>query len=103
MYGSGDEEIEFTYWRKGAWRKMSKVFEGVIPNLERLYEETDSEFTKVRLQHFMVAMQCPDCKGARLRPESLAVTVGDKSIIDITRLSIERCVRFSGVVDTDGI
>ena len=64
---------------------MNKVFEGVIPNLERLYEETDSEFTKVRLQQFMVGMQCPDCKGARLRPESLAVTVGDKSIIDMTR------------------
>src|SRR5271170_8082073 len=94
LHGSGDAEIEFTHWRKGAWRKMSKVFEGVIPNLERLYEETDSEFTKVRLQHFMVAMQCPDCKGARLRPESLAVTVGDKSIIDFTRLSIKNALGF---------
>jgi excinuclease ABC subunit A len=88
MYGTGDEEIEFTYWRKGAWRKMSKSFEGVIPNLERLYEETDSEFTKTRLQQFMVGMPCPDCKGARLRPESLAVTIGGKSIIDVTRMSI---------------
>ncbi|HUJ11960.1 MAG TPA: excinuclease ABC subunit UvrA, partial [Verrucomicrobiae bacterium] len=94
LYGSGKEEIEFTYWRKGAWRKMTKPFEGVIPNLERLYEETDSEFTKARLQQYMVAMQCPDCKGARLRPESLAVTVGDKSIIDVTRLSIEEALVF---------
>ncbi len=69
IYGS-EEEIEFTYWRKGAWRKMNKVFEGVIPNLERLYEETDSEFTKARLQQYMVSMPCPDCKGTRLRPES---------------------------------
>ncbi len=96
LHGSGGEEIEFTYWRKGAWRKMTKVFEGVVPNLERLYEETDSEFTKARLQQFMVGMQCPDCKGARLRPESLAVTVSGKSIIDMTRMSIEEALVFLG-------
>jgi excinuclease ABC subunit A len=89
-----EEEIEFTYWRKGAWRKMNKKFEGVIPNLERLYEETDSEFTKARLQQYMIGLPCPDCKGARLRPESIAVTVGDKSIIDATRLSIADAIRF---------
>ena len=94
LHGSGEEEVEFTYWRKGAWRKMKKKFEGVIPNLERLHEETDSEFTKIRLQQFMVGMQCPDCKGARLRPESLAVTVSDKSIIDMTRMSIEESLGF---------
>ena len=92
------EEIEFTYWRKGAWRKLVKKFEGVIPNLERLYEETDSEFTKARLQQYMVSMPCPDCKGARLRPESLAVTVGRKSIIDVTRLSIEQAIGFFGAL-----
>ena len=97
------EEIEFTYWRKGAWRKMTKVFEGVIPNLERLYEETDSEFTKTRLQQFMVGMQCPDCKGARLRPESLAVTVGGKSIIDMTRLSIGDALRLPRIAGVVGI
>ncbi len=88
------EEIEFTYWRKGAWRKMSKKFEGVIPNLERLYQETDSEFTKSRLQQYMIGMPCPDCKGTRLRPESLAVTISDKSIIDTTRLSIADAIIF---------
>jgi len=59
-----------------------------------LYEETDSEFTKARLQQYMVGMQCPDCKGARLRPESLAVSVGGKSIIDVTRMSIEEALGF---------
>jgi excinuclease ABC subunit A len=93
LHGS-DDEIEFTYWRKGAWRKMGKKFEGVIPNLERLYLETDSEFTKVRLQQYMVAMPCPDCNGARLRPESLAVTVGDKSIVGVTQLSITSAATF---------
>ncbi len=102
LYGSGDEEIEFTYWRKGAWRKMQKAFEGVIPNLARLYEETDSEFTKVRLQQYMLGMPCSDCKGARLRPESLAVTVGDKSIVGVTRLSIEEAQKFfSGLALSD--
>jgi len=99
LHGSGGEEIEFTHWRKDAWRKMNKVFEGVIPNLERLYEETDSEFTKARLQHYMVAMQCPDCKGARLRPESLAVTIDGKSIIDVTHMSIGDTLAFFGALE----
>jgi excinuclease ABC subunit A len=89
-----DEEIEFTHWRKGAWRKMTKKFEGVIPNLERLYEDSGSEFTKNRLQQYMVNMTCPDCQGSRLRPESLAVTVAGKSIMDLTHLSIEASAAF---------
>ena len=88
------EEIEFTYWRKGAWRKLPKKFEGVIPNLERLYEESDSEFTKARLLQYMVGMPCPDCHGGRLRKESLGVTLGDKSIIAATRLSITGALAF---------
>jgi excinuclease ABC subunit A len=93
LHGS-DEEIEFTYWRKGAWRKMNKRFEGVIPNLERLYQESDSEFTKLRLRQYMVSSTCPDCKGSRLRPESLAVTVAGKSIMDVTHLSVEGSAAF---------
>src|SRR5262249_9522355 len=93
LYGV-EEEIEFAHWRKGAWRKMAKKFEGVIPNLERLYVESESEFTKSRLQQYMVGMPCPDCKGARLRPESLAVTIGDKSIIQSTQLSIRNASAF---------
>ena len=88
------EEIEFTYWRKGAWRKLPKKFEGVIPNLERLYEESESEFTKARLLQYMVGMPCPDCKGGRLRKESLGVTVGGKSIIAATQLSITGALAF---------
>ena len=93
LHGTTDE-IEFTYWRKGAWRKLPKKFEGVIPNLERLYEDSDSEFTKTRLQQYMVGMPCPDCKGARLRKESLGVTIANKSIIDATRLSITGAIEF---------
>ncbi len=93
LFGAG-EEIEFSVLRKGTWKKMTKTFEGVIPNLERLYVESESEFTKSRLQHYMVGMPCPECKGARLRAESLAVTVGEKSIIETTRLSIGDAIQF---------
>ena len=88
------EEIEFTYWRKGAWRKLPKKFEGVLPNLERLYEESESEFTKTRLLQYMVGLPCPDCKGGRLRKESLGVTIAGKSIIAATRLSITSAIAF---------
>ena len=93
LHGTADE-IEFTYWRKGASRKLPKKFEGVIPNLERLYEESESEFTKTRLLQYMVGMPCPDCQGGRLRKESLGVTVGGKSIIGATRLSIANAITF---------
>jgi excinuclease ABC subunit A len=88
LHGSGEREIEFTYWRRGAWRKMKKPFEGVIPNLQRLWVETESEFVKQRLTQYMTWLPCRACKGARLRPESLAVTVGGKNIIETTKLSI---------------
>ena len=101
LHGTTDE-IEFTYWRKGAWRKLPKKFEGVVPNLERLYEESDSEFTKTRLQQYMVGMPCPDCKGARLRKESLAVTIAGKSIIDATRLSITGAIAFFDSLQLSG-
>jgi excinuclease ABC subunit A len=67
--------VEFTYWRKGAWRKIKKPFEGVIPNLDRLYAETESEFTKKRLRQYMTWEDCTACHGRRLRAEVLAVTL----------------------------
>ena len=66
--GSGDTEIEFTHWRKGTARKTHKVFEGVIPNLERRYAETDSEYVRQRLRRYMSRQICQTCQGRRLRP-----------------------------------
>ena len=86
--GSGNEKIAFGYWRRGAWRKLVKPFEGILPNLARRYVETDSEFTKKRLQQYMSRRPCADCKGARLKPEALACTVADKSIVDVCRMSV---------------
>lgn len=72
----------------------SKPFEGVIPHLERLFKETDSEYIKHELTQYMSKLPCPECKGARLRKESLSVYIQGKSIWDIMRLSIGACFDF---------
>ncbi|MEI6970477.1 MAG: excinuclease ABC subunit UvrA [bacterium] len=92
--GSGEEQVEFGFWRGGALRKYTKPFEGIIPNLRRRYEETDSDFTRQRLRGYMNRQLCPACNGARLKPEILACTVHGKSIVDITRMSIKQAAEF---------
>ena len=69
-------------------------FEGVIPNLQRRWETTTSEYVKARLHGYLSEQPCNTCRGARLRPEAIAVTVGGKSICDVARMSIEDAVRF---------
>ncbi len=96
LEGSGKDEIEFGFFRGGAWKVVKRPFEGVIPNLERLYAETESEFTKQRLSGYMGRIRCPSCRGARLRPECRAVTVAEKSIIHVCKLSIGKAVQFFG-------
>src|SRR4029434_4255283 len=78
MWGSGETEIEFNFWRAGKMSKISRPFEGVIPNLERLYQESESEFTKNRLKGFMNPQFCDACGGKRLKPEILAVTLANE-------------------------
>jgi excinuclease ABC subunit A len=75
LRGSGDVEIEFHFWRAGTMSTVKRPFEGVIPNLERLYAESESEFTKNRLKGFMNPQFCDACDGRRLKPEVLAVTL----------------------------
>jgi len=94
LYGSGDETVEFGYWRGGAYRKYKKPFEGVIPNLKRRLETTESDYVKQRLRGYMTRRHCPDCDGARLRRESIACTVGEASIVDVTRMCITDAARF---------
>ncbi len=76
LHGSGDTEIEFHFWRAGKMSKITRPFEGVIPNLERLYAESESEFTRNRLKAFMSPQFCDACGGRRLKREILAVTLG---------------------------
>jgi len=106
LRGTGEEEIEFTFFRAGKASKIKRPFEGVVPNLERLYAESESEFTKNRLKAFMNPQPCDACRGRRLKPEVLAVTVGDKvvsgrkpqfpglSIMDVCGLSVNRADEF---------
>lgn len=93
LYGSGEQEINF-YYRKGR-REMSAVnrFEGVIPQLDRRFHETQSSMIRDELGKYMNEQCCPLCSGARLKPEALAVRVGPWSIFDITRLSIEKLLQ----------
>jgi len=71
-------------------------FEGVIPNLERRYHETDSSWTRQEIEQYMVVKRCPKCEGKRLKPEVLAITVGGKSIHEVTSLSIDKILEFFG-------
>ena len=76
LHGSGQTEIEFTFWRAGKMSRVKRPFEGVIPNLQRLYQESESEFTRNRLKGFMSPQFCDACQGQRLKPEVLAVRLG---------------------------
>ncbi len=94
LYGSGDEEIRFFYDQGDRRHFYEKPFEGVIPNLERRYHETDSDSVRENLERFMSVIPCQTCGGARLRPEALHVTVGDKNIQQATAMSIAEAEAF---------
>jgi excinuclease ABC subunit A len=94
LFGS-DEEIYVRYRnRYGRQRSYYTTYEGVIPNLERRYQETDSDASREKLEQFMREIPCRACKGARLRPETLAVTVGGVHISQLTDLSIRKTLEF---------
>ena len=77
----------------------STSYEGVIPNLQRRYAETDSDYVRNKIEDYMIEMVCPNCNGRRLRPEILAVTVGVKSIMDVTEFSVKDCKDFFDNLD----
>ena len=94
LHGSGDEKIEYKIeFEKGRWEYVGG-FEGAVPNLERRYRETKSENVRQWIDGFMAVDLCPLCSGARLRPESLAVTIGDLAINQVTAMSIKQCLAF---------
>jgi len=74
------------------------AFEGVIPNLERRFKETESEFIKTEINKYMSVLPCPACNGARLKPESLSVTVGGKNIFEVSNLSVKEFSSFLGAL-----
>jgi excinuclease ABC subunit A len=72
----------------------NKPFEGVIPHLERLFSQTDSDYLKEEIHKFMSSQPCPECKGARLKKEALAVTINGRNIAGVCALPIKECIRF---------
>ena len=85
LYGTGDKQIQMTYQgANGNEFKFTSAFEGVITNLERRYRETNSEYIREKISEFMSDRPCPTCKGKRLNPAALAVTVDDVNIITAT-------------------
>lgn len=89
LYGTGDEKYRI---RLSGGRYYDSTYEGVIPNLERRHRETDSEFMKRDIERFMRERKCHVCKGARLKPVVLAVTMHDLNIMDICNLSVEQSI-----------
>ncbi|MBV8245485.1 MAG: excinuclease ABC subunit UvrA [Candidatus Eremiobacteraeota bacterium] len=94
LFGT-DKEQSFTYESRGGqtWNYKA-TFEGVVNNLQRRYSETSSDYVKEEIEKFMSASVCPQCKGARLKPEALAVTVGGANIDHLTRMSVENAEEF---------
>ncbi len=95
LYGSGDDEVLVRHNdARNRQRTYYTQYEGVIPTLERRYKETESEYSRWRIGMYMSVKPCPACGGARLKPESLAVTVADLNIAELSDLTIERALRF---------
>jgi excinuclease ABC subunit A len=95
LFGTNGERIYVSYRnRYNRRRQYMTRFDGVVGNLERRYAETDSEYRREKIEEFMSQVPCPKCKGARLRPEALAVTVGGKNVFEFTELSVTDAQRF---------
>ena len=94
LYGTKGEKLELEYDQPRGKGVLYQAFEGVIPNLERRYRETQSDGVRDELESCMSECPCPDCRGKRLRRESLAVTVGGSSIADYTEKSVVAALDF---------
>jgi excinuclease ABC subunit A len=95
LYGTEGERVYISYRnRMGRKRSYMLAFEGIVPSLQRRYRETDSSTQRERIEEYMSYRPCPTCKGARLKPEVLAVTVGDKNIHEFTQMSVTRALEF---------
>jgi len=95
LNGSGKQKVRFGYRNQyGVKRHYESTFEGVVLNVQRRYQETESEFVKAELDKFMSERPCPSCGGTRLKPESLAVTVADRSIAQSCALSVTDAIAF---------
>ena len=103
LYGSGDEVITFTYLTESGGRTQRKhKFEGIVPNLERRYRETESQVVKEELAKFISDRPCPDCGGARLNRASRNVFVAERNLPDITKLPVDESLEFFSHLSLSG-
>ena len=95
LYGTNGERIQISYRNRfGRRRSYATQFEGIVPSLERRYRETESEYSREKIEEYMTLRPCPECKGARLRPESRAVLVGGTPIHEFTALPARRALEW---------
>ncbi len=95
LWGDEDERVQVRYRnRRGRQRSYMVYIEGIVNNLERRHEDTESDWMRERIEEYMAVVPCTACKGARLRPESLAVKVGDRSIYEFASLSVYEAIEF---------
>ena len=102
LYGTGDEKLTIEYEGARGTASYSTAFEGVIPTLERRYRETSSEGMRQAYEEYMAEEICPACRGQRLKPEARAVTVGGKSLPEVSDLSILECRQFFRELKLEG-
>jgi excinuclease ABC subunit A len=95
LYGTNGDRVQVTYRNRfGRRRSYGATFDGILPNLERRYRETESELAREKIEEYMTLRPCPDCKGARLRPESRAVLIEGTAIHEFTALSARRALEW---------
>ena len=103
LYGAEDERVYVSYRnRMGRRRSYMAPLEGIVTSLERRYLETDSEYSRERIEEYMSVRPCPECHGARLRPETLAVKVGGIGIHEFTRKSAREAIEWLDALDLTG-
>ncbi len=101
LHGEGGELRRYRN-RFGRIRGYSDGFEGVIPRMERLYRETESEHSRAHIERYMMSTPCPVCQGKRLKPESLAVIIDGKNIMDVSAMSVTQALEWVSALSGDG-
>jgi len=100
LYGSRGKPVTIQHETQlGKMYQWETSFEGVIPNLERRHRDTESDYVRNDIERYMTTKPCPVCRGQRLKPESLAVTIDEKNIIEITRMSIVKALNWTRILD----
>ncbi|MFC1913968.1 excinuclease ABC subunit UvrA [Chloroflexota bacterium] len=98
LYGEGGESYKYRN-RFGRIREYSEGFEGIVPRMERLYKDTESENSRTEIERYMVSRPCPVCQGKRLKMESLSVAIGGKNIMDVGAMSVMQSLEWVGALN----